>query len=138
MRFSRGRAYDVMNRVILIVHHYEVLGALYAKILRLHGYAAQSVQSTEEAWSSLSQQKPQMLLIEDWAIDGWHHFNFMTAFELVQWVRKQRELADLPVVMLGNLVASEAESKRVGCDAFLLLPSNPDELVAVVDAVARP
>lgn len=62
----------------------------------------------------------------------------MTGFEVLDWIRSQEWLYDLPVVMLTARtgLGDELTGWQGGCDAYVRKPFEPDQLVEVVDGVS--
>lgn len=57
----------------------------------------------------------------------------MDGFEAIRRLRSEPATRDIPLVVLtGNGLFGHAEALKAGCDAYLLKPCLPDDLVGVV------
>lgn len=98
--------------------------------LRSHGYFVVTATSGIEALRLLLLQKP-CLLITDIMMPE------MDGYELVATLRKERTLADLPVIMLTARAGERdmLEGYTSGTDLYLTKPFNPAELVSFVERI---
>lgn len=83
-----------------------------------------SASDGQEAWEKMQTKKPD-LLVSDVLMPG------MDGFKLVQNIRKDVALADLPIVMLTALTDDRNQSKGIdmGADAYIEKPFSMDLLV---------
>ena len=114
---------------LLIVDDDQALAGMLREILELEGYAVSSAPDGETALQQITQQQPDLLILDVMlpGIDG---------FEVLRRVREEH---DLPVIML---TARGEDAKRIqgltgGADDYIPKPFNPVELTARIHNVLR-
>ncbi|MFM7321045.1 MAG: response regulator transcription factor [Armatimonadota bacterium] len=98
--------------------------------LERRGYGVRTAITGEEALRVMLQVRPH-LLITDIMMPG------MDGYELVETLRRDPELADLPVIML-TARSEDVDVTRgyaAGTDLYLTKPFRPAELLAFVDRI---
>lgn len=98
--------------------------------LERHGYSVITANSGADALRSMLQSRPR-LLITDIMMPG------MDGYELVDAVRKDELLADMPVIMLTARTEDEDVTRGYasGTDLYLTKPFRPAELLAFVERI---
>jgi two-component system alkaline phosphatase synthesis response regulator PhoP len=98
--------------------------------LERHGYSVVTATSGAEALRCMLQSRPR-LLITDIMMPG------MDGYELVDAVRKDELLADMPVIMLTARTEDEDVTRGYasGTDLYLTKPFRPAELLAFVERI---
>ena len=81
---------QLKNKKILIVEDDEMLGNGLKSILQIQKYETYLVCSVKEAMEFLSEQKPDLCILDLWLPDG-------DGFDLCRWIRKKSEM---PVLFL--------------------------------------
>lgn len=118
--------------VILVVEDEPSIIELLRFTLRENGWAMHAVQSAAEAWDYMQRQKPPLLLL-DWMLPD------QSGLRLLSRIRNDKELQDLPVIML---TAKSMEEDKVagldnGADDYITKPFSPRELAARLKALLR-
>lgn len=118
--------------LILIVEDEPAITELIVFTLKGAGWDTLTAANAEQAWAHLQQRLPQMLLL-DWMLPR------ESGLELLRRLRKDRQFAPLPVIML---TAKSMEEDKVaglnhGADDYITKPFSPRELTARVNALLR-
>jgi PAS domain S-box-containing protein len=121
---------SVPHRIVLADDNVDMRSYI-ARILHEHGYDVQAVADGLEALSEIRAHRP-ALLITDVMMPG------LDGFGLLEAIRGDSSLRDLPVVMLSARAGEESrvEGLAAGADDYLVKPFSARELVARVDATA--
>ena len=117
---------------ILIVEDEPSMVELLRYNLESEGFEVSSALDGEEAWLSIEEQKPDMVLL-DWMLPK------LSGIEICRRLRRDQEFRNLPVIMI---TARGEESDRVrgldvGADDYVSKPFSPAELMARIRAVLR-
>ncbi len=117
---------------ILIVEDEPSMVELLRYNLESEGFEVTSALDGEEAWLSIEEQKPDMVLL-DWMLPK------LSGIEICRRLRRDQEFRNLPVIMI---TARGEESDRVrgldvGADDYVSKPFSPAELMARIRAVLR-
>lgn len=121
-----------MTPKILVVEDEEPLSILLRYNLESEGYDVETVNRGDEAEIRLSEQVPDLLLL-DWMLPG------LSGIELCRRLRLRSETERLPVIML-TARGEEAERIRglaTGADDYIVKPFSVPELMARVRAMLR-
>jgi two-component system chemotaxis sensor kinase CheA len=121
---------DVHVPVILVAEDSITTRTLERTILESAGYEVRTAVDGDEAWQKLQAEKF-ALLVADVQMPG------VDGFALTKLIREDRELRDLPVVLVTSL-ESRADQERgveVGADAYLVKGSFEQE--HLLDVVRR-
>jgi two-component system, OmpR family, phosphate regulon response regulator PhoB len=117
---------------ILIVEDEPAIVELVTFTLREAGWNAYAVHSAGEAWESIRQRAPHLILL-DWMLPD------QTGLRLLSRIRGDRQLNALPVIML---TAKSMEEDKIagldnGADDYITKPFSPRELTARIKALLR-
>ena len=98
--------------------------------LRSHGYSVVTAISGADALRQMLLLRPSLLITDIMMPE-------MDGYELVATLRKDRDLADLPVIMLTARTREEdmVQGYTSGTDLYLTKPFDPAELVAFVQRI---
>ena len=98
--------------------------------LRSHGYSVVTAISGADALRQMLLLRPSLLITDIMMPE-------MDGYELVATLRKDRDLADLPVIMLTARTREEdmVQGYTSGTDLYLTKPFDPAELVAFVERI---
>ncbi len=121
-----------MSPRILVVEDESALATLLTYNLERAGFAVRVAATGEEALTLLAEEPPDVVLL-DWMLPH------VSGIEICRRIRRGRETADLPIIML---TARGAEADRVrgldtGADDYVTKPFSPAELVARINALLR-
>lgn len=121
-----------MNPSILVVEDDRALCDLLTWNLSAEGYEVRSTGDGEEALLMVREQLPDAIIL-DWMIEQ------VPGIEVCRQLRKDRETAGIPIVML---TARGEEQDRIrglktGADDYVTKPFSPRELMARVEALLR-
>ena len=121
-----------MATTILVVEDDLAIRNMLCFSLKQSGFECDSVSDAEQGFAWLTQQKPDLILL-DWMLPG------MDGIEFIQRLREKDHLADIPVIMLTAKGESEDLVKgfSVGADDYVTKPFSPPELFARINAVLR-
>lgn len=118
-----------MRPAILLVDDDPTLLSVLSRRLTREGYDVRSVASGNAALAALERAWPALLVV-DLMMPG------MDGFELC---RRVKRIADLPIIVLSAVDASESKVRALEeyAEDYVTKPFNPDELVARVQRVLR-
>jgi CheY-like chemotaxis protein len=116
---------------VLLVEDHEDSRQMYAEFLRLQFHVVEAVDGLGAL--ELMQQTAPDIVVTDLALPR------MDGFELVQRMRADERLRNVPVIALSGFSGAEFESRAraVGSDVVLQKPCLPDELARAVELAAR-
>jgi CheY-like chemotaxis protein len=118
---------------VLIVDDVLELREAYNRIISNAGYESRTSKSAEEAWESIVQEKPDLILL-DIALPG------MSGLELLKKLKSNENTEDIFVVMIsGSFRSSDDQSHglEIGADGYLIKPIQTRELAARIDAFMK-
>ncbi len=121
-----------MNPRVLVVEDESALATLLTYNLERAGFAVRVAATGEEALTMLAEEPPDVVLL-DWMLPH------VSGIEICRRIRRGKDTADLPVIML---TARGAEADRIrgldtGADDYVTKPFSPAELVARINALLR-
>ncbi|HVH57969.1 MAG TPA: response regulator [Vicinamibacterales bacterium] len=116
---------------VLLVEDHEDSRQMYAEFLRLQFHVVEAVDGLGAL--ELMQQTAPDIVVTDLALPR------MDGFELVQRMRADERLRNVPVIALSGFSGAEFETRAraVGSDVVLQKPCLPDELARAVELAAR-
>ncbi len=108
-----------MKPVVLVIDDNATNLKLAHWVLTSEGFDVVSVESAEEALAILSDQRPDLLLV-DIALPG------LSGLELTRMLRARADTRNLPIVAMtaSAMKGDEAKALDAGCDAYLAKPVN--------------
>jgi PAS domain S-box-containing protein len=111
---------------ILIVEDNADTAALLRDLLEGEGYEVETVMTGEAAFEALAVTSDIDLMVLDLMLPG------MSGYEVIERLRAQAELADLPILVLSALGSASARVRglREGADDYMTKPFLPEEIVA--------
>jgi len=117
---------------LLLVEDDLSLAELLQYRFEAEGYAVSATGDGDEALMLAEEQAPDLVIL-DWMVEG------TSGIEICRRLRRQRETAHVPIVML---TARGSEEDRIrgletGADDYVTKPFSPRELIARVGAVLR-
>ncbi|TFW21571.1 phosphate regulon transcriptional regulatory protein PhoB [Massilia arenosa] len=117
---------------VLIVEDEPAIIELVTFSLRETGWNVQSVQSTAEAWESITQRIPHLILL-DWMLPD------QSGLRLLSRIRSDRHFQDIPVIMLTakSMEEDKIAGLNTGADDYVTKPFSPRELLARAKALMR-
>jgi two-component system chemotaxis response regulator CheY len=116
---------------ILVVDDYQTMIRIIRNLLRQIGFENVDEASSGQAAYEMITKKRYGLIISDWNMEP------MTGFELLQKVRADHSLSDIPFIMVtaesktDNVVAA----RHAGVNHYIIKPFNAAILKAKMDAV---
>jgi CheY-like chemotaxis protein len=116
---------------VLVVDDDEDTRSGIAELLRLDGYIVAEAGDGQEALERLHEQKRPCLVLLDLQMprtSGWE-------FRALQ--ERDREIADVPVVVLSGREGAELQVKHLGLAGFLAKPLDFDLLVETIQRTCR-
>lgn len=119
-----------MSKRLLVVDDEPNLLRAVAACLKAEGYEVSTARSGQEALLQLAESIPD-LIISDIRMPG------MDGYKLARQLRGSPRTALVPIVFLTakDETADRVEGFRAGVDVYLTKPFEPDELIAVVNAI---
>jgi CheY-like chemotaxis protein len=116
---------------VLLVEDHEDSRQMYAEFLRLQFHVVEAVDGLGAL--ELMQQTAPDIVVTDLALPR------MDGFELVQRMRADERLRNVPVIALSGFSGAEFETRAraAGSDVVLQKPCLPDELARAVELAAR-
>jgi len=119
---------------ILVVDDYQTMVRIIRNLLKQIGFEnIDDASNGEEALAKIK-QKHYGFIISDWNMEP------MTGFQLLQKVREEKSLADIPFIMVtaesktDNVIAA----RKAGVSHYIVKPFNAGTLKAKIDAVFAP
>jgi len=111
---------------ILVVEDNRDTSALLRDLLEAEGYHVESATTGEAAFDVLAGAPDFDLLVLDLMLPG------MSGYDVIERLRAQPELANLPVLVLSALSSASARIRglREGADDYMTKPFLPEELIA--------
>jgi two-component system phosphate regulon response regulator PhoB len=121
-----------MNASVLVVEDDTALCDLLSWNLAAEGYEVRSTGDGEEALLMVREQMPDAIIL-DWMIEQ------VPGIEVCRQLRKDRETAKIPIVMLTARGEEEDRIRglKTGADDYVTKPFSPRELMARVEALLR-
>jgi DNA-binding NarL/FixJ family response regulator len=121
-----------MSKRLLVVDDEPNLLRAVAACLKAENYEVSTARSGHEALLQLAESVPD-LVISDIRMPG------MDGYKLARQLRGSPRTALVPIVFLTakDETADRVEGFRAGIDAYLTKPFEPDELIAVVNAILQ-
>ncbi|HYV14102.1 MAG TPA: response regulator transcription factor [Pyrinomonadaceae bacterium] len=121
-----------MSKRLLVVDDEPNLLRAVAACLKAEDYEVSTARSGHEALMQLANSVPD-LIISDIRMPG------MDGYKLARQLRGSPRTALVPIVFLTakDETADRIEGFRVGVDAYLTKPFEPEELIAVVNAILQ-
>jgi two-component system, OmpR family, phosphate regulon response regulator PhoB len=122
----------VDKTTVLIVEDEPAIIELVTFSLRETGWQVRSVQNVADAWESILQSKPHLLLL-DWMLPD------QTGLRLLARIRADRNFQDIPVIMLTakSMEEDKIAGLNTGADDYVTKPFSPRELLARAKALMR-
>ena len=116
---------------VLVVDDDDVIRQLITVNLELEGFEVATAVDGQDCLDKVKQVRPDVITLDIMMprLDGW---------EAASRLRADPETADVKVVLLSARAqeADLARGSRIGVDAYLTKPFDPDELIEVVRALA--
>ncbi|HEV8472872.1 MAG TPA: response regulator [Methylomirabilota bacterium] len=111
---------------ILVVEDNADTAALLRDLLEAEGYDVETVMTGEAAFEALAVTPDIDLMILDLMLPG------MSGYEVIERLRGQPELAELPILVLSALGSASARVRglREGADDYMTKPFLPEEILA--------
>lgn len=112
--------------LVLVVDDYEDAREMYAECLGASGFAVAQAETGDEAVAMALALLP-ALIVMDLALPGMDGWTAMRA------IKTDARTAMIPVIALTGHARSDASTaaRDAGCDAFLIKPCLPDQIVEV-------
>lgn len=118
-------------RVLMCDDEIHILRAAEFKIARA-GFDVRCATDGQEAWEAIQAERPDVLITD-------YQMPRMDGMQLIQRLRQEPALRDLPVVMLtakGFELSPQELAKQWGVLAVLSKPFSPRELLRLVEGIA--
>lgn len=120
------------GKKILIVDDEASIREMIAVALEMAGYECLEASNTQDAYSIIVDEKPQMILL-DWMLPG------TSGLEFARRLKRDERASEIPIIML--TAKGEEDNKilglEAGADDYITKPFSPRELVARLKAVLR-
>ena len=119
------------NKTICIVDDEPTIVEMYSFKLKLAGYKVISASDGEEGYQVISRGKPDLAII-DLIMPN------MDGLSLVRKLKSDKELKDIPIIILTNLDSPEEkrEASELGVLFFLVKPHFlPSKILEIIDEV---
>lgn len=95
--------------------------SLLKTLLKMEGYEVVALDANADVVAAVQREKPHALFMDV-------HLGGQSGMQILHAIRKNRETADVRIVMTSGLNVKD-ECLRGGANAFLLKPFMPDDLL---------
>jgi len=109
---------------ILLAEDDATMVSLLKTLLAMEGFEVLALDVDSDVPAAVKREKPDTLFMDV-------HLGGQSGMEVLEAIRKNKDLANLRVVMTSGLDMHE-ESIRRGANAFLLKPFMPDDLIKIL------
>lgn len=109
---------------ILLAEDDNTMVSLLKTLLKMEGFEVLALKTGSNVPLETDQVKPDILFLDV-------HFGNQNGVEIIQAIRKNKDLASLRVVMTSGMNMQQ-ECMYAGANAFLLKPFSPDDLIRVL------
>jgi DNA-binding response OmpR family regulator len=122
----------VAGRKILVIDDDPIYVKSTTAVLQSRGYQVDSAQNAEEALAKMSQERPDLVLLDvmmDWVLEG---------VTISQEMMSQKELQRVPIIMITSIRDSEyrglfPQDQYLHINSWLDKPCSPDKLLSEVE-----
>lgn len=98
--------------------------SLLKTLLKMEGFEVAALNTGSNVPAEVGHERPDILFLDV-------HFGNQSGVEIIQAIRKNKDLSNLRVVMTSGMSMQE-ECLRAGANAFLLKPFAPDDLIRLL------
>jgi DNA-binding response OmpR family regulator len=109
---------------ILLAEDDATMVSLLKTLLNMEGYEVVALDVDSDVAAAVEREKPHALFMDV-------HLGEQSGMQILQSIRRNRENADLRIIMTSGLNMKD-ECIRGGADAFLLKPFMPDDLISAL------
>ena len=109
---------------ILLAEDDVTMVSLLKTLLKMEGFEVLALKTGADVPAEVGHKKPDVLLLDV-------HFGNQNGVEIIQAIRKNKELSSLRVVMTSGMNMQE-ECIHAGASAFLLKPFSPDDIIRMM------
>ena len=109
---------------ILLAEDDATMVSLLKTLLNMEGYEVVALDVDSDVAAAVDREKPHALFMDV-------HLGEQSGMQILQSIRRNRENADLRIIMTSGLNMKD-ECIRGGADAFLLKPFMPDDLISAL------
>ncbi len=129
---KRKRDVPMSAKQILVIEDEKAIRDMLSFGLRRSGFDVREAGDCRAGRAAIADRRPDLILV-DWMLPD------MSGLELTRQLKRDRETADLPIIML---TARADEPDKIsglegGADDYVTKPFSPRELVARINAVLR-
>jgi len=117
---------------ILSVEDDPLLARMLTLLLTSEGFEVRHAADSKSMLSALNQSIPDLVILDVMLPDT-------SGFQILEWIRKEPKLADLPVIMLTAKVGEEDVMRglRAGADGYIFKPFTPEPLLQCIRSVLK-
>ncbi len=109
---------------ILLAEDDNTMVSLLKTLLKMEGFEVSALKTGANVPAAVQLERPDILFLDV-------HFGNQSGVEIIQAIRKNKDFADLRVVMTSGMSLQE-ECMHAGASAFLLKPVSPDDLIRMM------
>lgn len=106
---------------VLLAEDDATMVSLLKTLLKMEGYDVVALDVDSDVAAAVQREKPHALFMDV-------HLGGQSGMKILQKIRKNRENADVRIIMTSGLNVKD-ECLRGGANAFLLKPFMPDDLI---------
>jgi CheY-like chemotaxis protein len=106
---------------ILLAEDDSTMISLLKTLLKMEGFDVLALDVNSDVPAAVQREKPQTLFMDV-------HLGEQSGIEILEAIRKNKELSDVRIVMTSGLNVKD-ECLRRGANAFLMKPFMPDDLL---------
>ena len=115
---------------MLLAEDDSTMVSLLKTLLKMEGFEVLALDVNSDVPTVVRQEKPHALFMDV-------HLGGQSGMEILDTIRKQKELSDVRIVMTSGLNVREECINR-GANAFLLKPFMPDDLIRALNNRSAP
>ena len=125
-----GHRMTATSSTLLYVEDNADARAVMSEMLRLSGYEVREAASGAQALAAVRLQRPDAIVLDIGLPD-------MNGFDVARQIRRLPDCSDVPIITLTGYgqARDKDAAAQVGCNAHLVKPVDPDELMRTLESV---
>ena len=119
-----------MKKHILFLDDDVSLRDSISSYLRSEGFSVETVSTVKMALQTININKPDIIIADIMMPE-------LNGYDLIQILRMNDIFASIPLIFLTakGMTSDRIKGYKLGCNAYLIKPFNPDELIAIINSL---